>query len=169
MVKRVSLEGFPRKPVAAHAPGKPRRGQAWVKAGPYNGPVSKDMIMACLLWLSDFGGNLSRMYASLLIGAMLAEDPKVHEWSFLEKMYPVPPQQEEDETEPQAKPARKPVLSDQQAAAYLLHHHAASLSAKEKDFLTGISTWSGRLSERQLKWLVDIADRVDMVFKRLRS
>jgi hypothetical protein len=43
---------------------------------------------------------------------------------------------------------------------YLLAEHRAQLSAKETTFLTSLAGWQRPYSDKQIKWLQDIADRV---------
>jgi hypothetical protein len=49
-----------------------------------------------------------------------------------------------------------PRLDDVQRMAAQCNAHRHKLNSKERDFILSMLTWRGELSEKQLKWLVDL-------------
>jgi hypothetical protein len=122
---------------------------------PYQGRVTKDMCIRCLLMEAEHGDSLGRMYASLLIGAMLSEDEELRRrWHFLAADFPLPSHLKEQER-------TAATQQKQEVAALLLERYRHILREKEVDFLIAVSNWPRELSERQLKWIDDIVQRAN--------
>jgi hypothetical protein len=123
-------------------------------------PASKeDYLIKELVVEALCGGSVVKMYAGLLIGALLDENPHLHQrWGFLAAHYPLPSQL-------RAEPAEPETITPQQGADYLLRRYHQVLSARERDFLSNIRKWKGDLSEKQMNWFEAILDRINKLEK----
>jgi hypothetical protein len=50
---------------------------------------------------------------------------------------------------------------DEHSLAWWCYHRRDALTAKERRFIDSLTRWRGPISERQAKWLHDIADRLE--------
>jgi DNA-binding transcriptional LysR family regulator len=49
---------------------------------------------------------------------------------------------------------------DDRSTVWWCWHHRDDLTAKERKFIASLTRWRGPISERQARWLQDIADRL---------
>jgi DNA-binding transcriptional LysR family regulator len=51
-------------------------------------------------------------------------------------------------------------VADDRSTVWWCWHHRDDLTAKERKFIESLTRWRGPISERQARWLQDIADRL---------
>jgi hypothetical protein len=51
-------------------------------------------------------------------------------------------------------------VADDRSTVWWCWHHRDDLTAKERKFIASLTRWRGPISERQARWLQDIADRL---------
>jgi DNA-binding transcriptional LysR family regulator len=53
-------------------------------------------------------------------------------------------------------------VADDRSTVWWCWHHRDDLTAKERKFIESLTRWRGPISERQARWLQDIADRLSV-------